>query len=43
MASLRVDGFVALSGGEDAGELMTRALALLEPELYVNADVSARS
>ena len=40
-ASLRVDGFVALSVGEDVGELMTRAFALREPELYVNADASS--
>jgi hypothetical protein len=39
-ASLRVDGFVALTAGEDVGELMTRAFALREPELYVNADAS---
>ena len=36
-ASLRVDGFVGLSVGEDVGELLTRAFALREPELFVNA------
>ena len=39
-ASLRVDGFVTLRVEEDVGELMTRAFALREPELYVNADAS---
>jgi hypothetical protein len=39
-ASLRPDGFVALSVGEDVGELLTRAFALREPEVYVNADSS---
>ena len=39
-ASLRVDGFVGLSVGENVGELLTRAFALREPELFVNADAS---
>ena len=40
-ASLRVDGFVALSVGEDVGEVLTRPFALREPEIYVNADASS--
>ena len=39
-ASLRVDGFVALSVGEEVGELLTRPFALREPEIFVNADAS---
>jgi len=39
-ASLRPDGFVALSVGEDIGELLTRPFALRAPEFFVNADVS---
>jgi hypothetical protein len=39
-ASLRVDGFVALSVGEDVGELLTRPFALRDPEMFVNADAS---
>ena len=39
-ASLRVDGFVALNVGENTGELLTRAFALREPGIFVNADAS---
>jgi hypothetical protein len=39
-ASLRPDGFVALTVDEDVGELLTRPFALREPEIYVNADAS---
>jgi hypothetical protein len=39
-ASLRIDGFVSLSVGEDVGEVLTRPFALREPQVYVNANAS---
>jgi hypothetical protein len=39
-ASLRVDGFVALTVDEDVGELLTRPFALREADILVNADAS---
>lgn len=37
-ATLRVDGFVGLHAGEEAGELLTRPFVVREPGVYVNAD-----
>jgi len=39
-ASLRPDGFIALHAGEAHAELMTRAFAVREPGVFVNADAS---
>lgn len=41
LATLRVDGFVSMDAGEDAGMLITRPLLLKGKRLYLNAEVSA--
>ena len=38
MGKLRLDGFVSAGAGERGGVLETKALELLNPHLYVNAD-----
>lgn len=38
MASWRVDGFVSLDAAARKGSLLTRPFALLEPDIFLNAD-----
>ena len=38
MASWRVDGFVSLDAGARKGIILTRPFALLEPDVFLNAD-----